>query len=227
MSPQSGCPPSTPTTAPVMKSFWSLARKTMSRETSSGVPVRLSGVARRASSRSSSPYCAVPLVRMLLPGATALTRMPSAAHSTASDRVRFSTPARAAPVCAMPGNPRATDAVTFTTRPRRAGIIARRATSRVMKKVPFRLLRTTASQPFGVMSAAGLGNCPPALFTSTSTRPKRSRTWPTKAAICSGSRISQGAASTLSPAIPSVSSAFTAASSLSGLRPQTATFAPR
>ncbi len=60
--------------------------------------------------------------------------------------------------------------------------MARVATSRVTKNVPLRLLRMTASQPRGDICSAGLGNWPPALFTSTSMRPKRSRTVPTKAA---------------------------------------------
>lgn len=46
------------------------------------------------------------------------------AHSTASDFVRLSTPARAAPVCAIPGNPRNTFAITFTIRPDFCGIMA-------------------------------------------------------------------------------------------------------
>ena len=46
------------------------------------------------------------LEEMITPGATALTRMPNCDHSTASDIVMFSTPARAAPVCTMPGKPR-------------------------------------------------------------------------------------------------------------------------
>jgi hypothetical protein len=68
----------------------------------------------------------------MTPGAMAFTARPCAAHSTARVFVRFSTPARAAPVCAMPGKPRATFAMMFTTRPRRAGIIEVTATSRVM-----------------------------------------------------------------------------------------------
>ena len=68
----------------------------------------------------------------MMPGATALTRTSNCAHSTASDLVMFSTPARAAPVCAMPGKPRAMLAMTLTMLPARCGIIARVATSRVM-----------------------------------------------------------------------------------------------
>ncbi len=117
-----------------------------------------------------------------MPGATALTRMSNGAHSMASVWVRFSTPARAAPVCAMPGKPRAALAVTLTIAPERCGIMARVATSRVMKKVPFRLLRITASQPRGEMCIAGEGNWPPALLTSRSMRPKRSSTLSTRRA---------------------------------------------
>ena len=67
-----------------------------------------------------------------MPGAIELTPMPCCAHSTASVLVMFSTPARAAPVCTIPGKPRATLAMMFTMRPRRCGIIDATATSRVM-----------------------------------------------------------------------------------------------
>ena len=94
----------------------------------------------------------------MMPGATAFTRTPWVAHSTPRLIVRFSTPARAAPVCAMPGKPRDTFAVTFTMEPARCGISARTATSRVMLNVPRRLLRTTASKPRLEIADAGAGN---------------------------------------------------------------------
>ena len=44
----------------------------------------------------------------------------------------FSTPARAAPVCTIPGKPRAMLAMMLTMRPRRCGIMWRVATAWVM-----------------------------------------------------------------------------------------------
>ena len=138
--------------------------------------------------------------------------------------MRFSTPARAAPVCDMPGKPRDTFAVTLITRPRRCGSIARFATAWVMLKVPRRLLRTTASKPFGEISFAGAGNCPPALFTSTSMRPQRAMTASRKASMASGWRMST------EPAIaskPLSQRDFAASVTGSSRRPQRATRAPR
>jgi hypothetical protein len=138
--------------------------------------------------------------------------------------VRLSTPARAAPVWAMPGKPRATLAMTLMIFPRRCGIIARLATALVTLKVPRRLLRTTASKPFGEMSFAGDGNCPPALLTSTSMRPKRSTTDFTKASMASGWRMSTEPAMAWWPFAARASAARVTGSTR---RPQRATAAPR
>ena len=51
---------------------------------------------------------------MMMPGATALTRTPSGPHSTASVLVMLMTPARAAEVCAISGNPFQTSATMLT-----------------------------------------------------------------------------------------------------------------
>jgi hypothetical protein len=93
----------------------------------------------------------------------------------------------------------------------------------VTLKVPTRLLRITASKPFGLIAAAGLGNCPPALFTSTSMRPKRPCTASTKAPTFSASRMSHVSANT-SP--PRRRASSTTSASGSGRRPQIATRAP-
>ncbi len=58
----------------------------------------------------------------MVPGATALTRMLCSAHSCPRVLVRFSTPARAAPVWAIPGNPRITLAVMLMMVPFFCGI---------------------------------------------------------------------------------------------------------
>src|SRR6185436_15727037 len=105
VEPHSAPPPSWRSVVPVMNCAAGDARKTIAAAVSSTVPARLSGICEIARWSSSSGYCAVPDDRMM-PGATALTRIPNCAHSIASDIVRFSTPARAAPVCAIPGKPR-------------------------------------------------------------------------------------------------------------------------
>jgi hypothetical protein len=83
--------------------------------------------------------------------------------------VRLSTPARAAPVCTIPGNPRTICAITFTTRPRLLASIPfnlvpscssteQRAAHDVMFHVPSKLLRTTARNPLLVRNSAKTGN---------------------------------------------------------------------
>ena len=52
-----------------------------------------------------------------MPGATAFTRTCEAAHSRARVWVRFTTPARAAPECAIIGMPRNMSATMFTMAP--------------------------------------------------------------------------------------------------------------
>ena len=77
------------------------------------------------------------------------------AHSIESTRVRFSTAARAADECAIPGRPWCGESVTFTIFPPPAGIIAFVAAAWLSSQVPMRLRRTTVSKPFGVRSSAG------------------------------------------------------------------------
>ncbi len=93
-----------------------------------------------------------------------------------------------------------------------------------MRKPPVRLVRTTASQPFSEMSRSGAGNWPPALFTRPSMRPCAASTASTVAQTCSSSRMSQAWVVAAPPA--AAISAHTV-SSFSGLRPMSATFAPR
>ena len=148
--------------------------------------------------------------------------MPKRAHSIESTRVRFSTAARAADECAIPGRPWCGDSVTFTILPPLAsGIIARVATAWVISQVPSTFSRITVRNPFGVMSSAGVMYCPPALFTSRSIRLWRSSTDETSTSTCSSSRMSQTSAST-----PPPSAAAAVSSSGSALRPHTTTRAP-
>ena len=98
----------------------------------------------------------------MTPGAIALTRMPCIAHSTASVFVMLSTPARAAPVCTIPGNPSndlrddVHDPAAFL---RESSPWSLRRASCV--HVPMRLLRTTAVRnPSARCSRLALGNWP-------------------------------------------------------------------
>ena len=115
------------------------------------------------------------------PAASAVSVMPKRAHSIDSTRVRFSTAARAAEECAIPGRPWCGERVTFTILPAFAGIIALVATAWVISQVPSTFRRITVRKPLGVMSSAGVMYWPPALFTSTSMRPWRSSTPSTNA----------------------------------------------
>src|SRR3569623_16674 len=103
--PHSDCAPSMRSVAPVMYCAAGDARNSLDAATSSTVPARFKGVSAMPRSSSCGGYCFVP-AELLIPGATAFTRIPNCAHSTASVIVMFSTPARAAPVCTIPGNPR-------------------------------------------------------------------------------------------------------------------------
>ena len=135
------------------------------------------------------------------PAASAVSRIPKRAHSIESTRVRFSTAARAADECAMPGSPWCGESVTLTILPPRGSpsgppIMARVATAWVISQVPSTFSRSTVRKPFGVMSSAGVMYWPPALFTSRSIRPWRSSTPSTSASTWSSSRMSQTRAST-------------------------------
>jgi hypothetical protein len=57
------------------------------------------------------------------PGMTQFTRTPALAHSVAAVNVRFDNPARAAPLCPIPGMPRAWSAPMLTMLPPRQTLI--------------------------------------------------------------------------------------------------------
>ena len=90
------------------------------------------------------------------PAASAVSLIPKRAHSIESTRVRFSTAARAADECAMPGSPWCGESVTLTILPPRPSIIALVATAWVISQVPSTFRRMTVRKPFGVMSSAGV-----------------------------------------------------------------------
>ena len=96
-------------------------------------------------------------VEAIHPGATAFTRTPLGAHSTAAVPVRFTMPARAAPECPMPGMLPHMSATTFTIAPPWSVIHCRKH-SRENRKPPPKLLRTTASQPLPLIAASGAAN---------------------------------------------------------------------
>eukprot|EP01139_Manchomonas_bermudensis_P020260 Amastigsp_a678235_11.p3 type:complete len:115 gc:universal Amastigsp_a678235_11:278-622(+) len=107
----------------------------------------------------------------MTPGATELTRIPNSAHSTASVLVRFSTPARAAPVCAIMGNPLRTSAVILTMHPPLLLMPPWLCAPALIRKAPSRFVRSTARHPLGVIVSARAGNWPPPLLTRRSTDP--------------------------------------------------------
>jgi hypothetical protein len=92
-------------------------------------------------------------------------------HSIESVRIMFSTAALAAPECAIPGIPWCGEMVTLITLPERWGMNAFVAAAYVICQVPCTLSSITVRNPFGLIASAGLRNCPPALLTSTSSRP--------------------------------------------------------
>src|SRR4051812_3763431 len=97
-------------------------------------------------------------------------------------------------------------------------------TAREHRKLPSRTIATTARQPLGERSSAFTTKFPAALFTRTSTRPKRSTAAATSASTCSGSRTSVGCAR---PAPPAASMSPTVSSRGSGRRPARTTPAPK
>src|SRR6516165_577386 len=100
--------------------------------------------------------------------------MPYGPHSTASDSVRFFTPAFAAAECTNPGPPvHAYDAPTLMIDPGVCAAMWRRPNSRQHTNVPFSVMSTTVRHAFGDMSSAGTGKLAAALFTSTPGIPNR------------------------------------------------------
>src|SRR5262249_22627111 len=85
-------PPSTPSTCPVTKAASSLIRKRITRATSTGSPNRRSAVLATRSVMRFSGRCAIISV-LIMPGATALTRMPRGPSSFAAVRATVATAA--------------------------------------------------------------------------------------------------------------------------------------
>ena len=136
----------------------------------------------------------------------------------------FSTAARAAPEWTIPGIPLCGERVTLSTLPSFCGMNAFVAAACVISQVPTTLSSITVRKPFGEIASAGLRNWPPALLTSTSTRPWRSRTPSNRASTAASSRMSIATAS----ALPASASASATIDSIgSGRRPQATTVAPR
>src|SRR3954470_22444756 len=103
------------------------------------------------------------------PGTSPLTWIPYGPHPTASVSVRFFTPALAAAEWANPGPPvHAYDAPTFTIDARVPAARWRRASSRLQRYVPVRVMSTTVRHALGERSSAGEGKLAAALLTSTS-----------------------------------------------------------
>src|SRR6185369_9222060 len=111
----------------------------------------------------------------------------------------------------------------FTMLPPRPRAIMRGATARVPWSTVFRFARTSASQPFSLVSRNAARNVPPTLFTSTSTPPKRSTVAATARSTAAPSRTSVGSASDSPPAAAMSAAVARAVSSASS---STATRAP-
>src|SRR6476646_11478983 len=106
------------------------------------------------------------------PGTSPFTWMPYGAHSTASDSVRFFTPALAAAEWTNPGPPvHAYDAPLLTIDPGVPAAMWRRPNSPAHRKVPVSVMSTTVRHALGDISSAGTGKFAAALFTSTPGRP--------------------------------------------------------
>ena len=109
---------------------------------------------------SASYVASQPSVRNA-PGATQLTRTVGP-HSNASVRLDSTTPARAAAVWAMPGNPRPTMATICTMLPPPPSSIWLPNTC-VIVQVPFRFRSITLRQPLGLKSRAFLRELTPGI----------------------------------------------------------------
>ena len=160
--------------------------------------------ARGASAHARRVLAPAPPCRSAPPPPPSRSR-PRAASARASSRVSASTVARAAPECAIPGIPWCGDSVTFTTVPAPARANASSYAASDMFSMPSTFSRHTARQPFAAISSAGLKNWPPALLTSTSSRPWRSSTVRTSRCASAGSRTSpatQSAPPTAGPMAP-------------------------
>ena len=163
------------------------------------------------------------------PAATATTATPAAAHRAASSAVSASTVARAAPECAIPGMPWCGESVTLIDPPAAGRLEGQPKAASDMFSIPSTFSRQTARQPFGAISSAGLKNCPPALLTSTSSRPWRSSALADRGARAPpGSRTSPATQPSARPtARARRRSRAAACSSTSARRPAIVTLAPQ
>ena len=159
------------------------------------------------------------------PGASALTLMPSGAHSTANDLVRLPTPALAAAACAMPGPPVKDWVARMLTiaPPGRSRPVTRRRSSWLQKKVPSSTMLVTERNALGRMEAASTGKLAAALLTRTVGVPSAASSASNASAISSGSRMSAGACAARPP---TASTAATPASRCSSDREMTPMAAP-
>src|SRR6266404_9249346 len=175
-------------------------RNTAASAISRGVPNRLRGMRLRAISsiegsgisRENAPSVGTG------PGAMALTRILYAAHSTASDRVRASTPAFAH----AEGSTNADPVQAYVVRMLRMAppfppSIIRRPKALVQWKEPLRTMSTTALNAFADRSSAAARKLPAALLTRPSAIPTR----PATSWTAEKSRTSQTCALALPPAL--------------------------
>ncbi|CAB4922897.1 unannotated protein [freshwater metagenome] len=145
------------------------------------------------------------------------------AHSTASDWVRLSSPALAAPYAAVPGEGRTaeTEAILMIAfvRPSCGAACIWKLARWATWSGASRLSLMMDSLNRGEAVAASAGGAPPALLITVSIRPKRSTVASTRAAAASGSLTSAA----INPAVrpPAVGS------SAGSVRPQVITSAPQ
>src|SRR4051794_23703435 len=211
--------PSSVTTDPLSRRPSGEASRAISQACSSGRPSRPRGTDRAAPCRTTSGYFWIASVSKW-PAAAALTATPSAAQVSASSRVRPSTAARAALECVMPARPWCGDSVTLMIVPPPPGLNARSYAASDMVSVPPTFSRVTACQPFNAIASAGTKYWPPALLTSTSSRPKRDSAVSTIASQDERSRTSPATHSQPEPSEPQASA------STSSRRPVSNTDAP-
>ena len=157
-------------------------------------PSAPAGAARRGRRASRAACIGV----LMMPGATALTRMPLSAYSIASDRVTASSPplVRDASADGTPFTGWPTSVVVrFTTCPPPCASICRTARC-VTWKNPARFTDTTRAKSASVYSVNGLATNIPALLTSVSTRPNFSTAPPITRSATAGSAMSPATART-------------------------------
>src|SRR5262245_7563402 len=173
-------PPFTPITWPVMKPASSEQRNPHVAATSSGVPVRPTGII-RAASFSILPMLPLASARRsigvsIMPGGMQFTVMPWGASSSASAPVSPITPAFDATSCAMCGEPDcALDDEIVTIRPQRAATMSATAACRQWN-VPVKLMARVRSQVSAVMLVKGSKDSRPAAVTMMVMGPSCART---------------------------------------------------